>query len=299
MAYRLCVYLMTGILGQGIWKEVEALQDPELKELAKSLPLTVLRSRAPSTVKKYSGAYLRWERWARGIPEVKCLPASPLHVALYLNFLVQKSATATPVQEAVSALSWAHQLAVVDDPTGHPLVQHTLAGAKRILAQPTVKKEPISAEILDRLVDRFGGESALLPDIRTITFCLLGFAGFLRFDELSKLKDSDIFLFEDHVELFIEASKTDQFRDGARVVVARTGSRNCPVAMLERYLQMAQISVLEPSGNCLFRGLVKTKGGYRLRASGGVSYTRVRELVLEMLEKIGLDRKKFGVHSLS
>ena len=28
-----------------------------------------------------------------------------------------------------------------------------LAGAKRILAQPTVKKEPVSVEILDKLVD--------------------------------------------------------------------------------------------------------------------------------------------------
>ena len=32
--------------------------------------------------------------------------------------------------------------------------------------------------------------------------------------------------------------------------------------------------------------------------SGGVSYTRVRELVLGMLSAIGLDHRQFGLHSL-
>ena len=48
----------------------------------------------------------------------------------------------------------------------------------------------------------------------------------------------------------------------------------------------------------LFRGLSSTKQGYRLRASGGISYTRVRELLLEKLEAVGLDPKLFGLHSL-
>ena len=85
---------------------------------------------------------------------------------------------------------------------------------------------------------------------------------------------------------FIESSKTDQFREGAWVPIARTGSKICLVAMLERYFQAADVK-----GNVdklLCRGLTSTKQGYRLRHSGGISYTRVQELVLEKLE-IGLD----------
>ena len=52
------------------------------------------------------------------------------------------------------------------------------------------------------------------------------------------------------------------------------------------------------SDKCLFRGIVHTKSGDKLRASGGLSYTRVRELVLEKLVAIGLDKRQFGVHSL-
>jgi len=40
----------------------------------------------------------------------------------------------------------------------------------------------------------------------------------------------------------------------------------------------------------IFRGLSKTRDSYRLRASGSLSYSRVRELVLEKLIALGLDK---------
>ena len=48
----------------------------------------------------------------------------------------------------------------------------------------------------------------------------------------------------------------------------------------------------------LFREIVHTKSGEQLRKRGGISYTCVREIVLEKLSELGLDRKLFGLHSL-
>ena len=93
-------------------------------------------------------------------------------------------------------------------------------------------------------------------------------------------------------KFFIES---DQFREGAWVPIARTGSNICPVAKLERYFEAADIK--GDADKLLFRGRMSTKQGYCLCPSGGISYTRVRELVLEKLE-IGLDRKTFSLHSL-
>ena len=45
----------------------------------------------------------------------------------------------------------------------------------------------------------------------------------------------------------------------------------------------------------IFRGLSKTRDSYRLRS---LSYSRVRELVLEKLIALGLAKRKFGLHSL-
>ena len=78
------------------------------------------------------------------------------------------------------------------------------------------------------------------------------------------------------MEIFIESSKTDQFRDSVWVVIARTGTPLCQVAMLERYMHMANIS--DTHDKCLFRPIVNTKNGQKLRESGAVSYTRMREL---------------------
>jgi hypothetical protein len=57
-----------------------------------------------------------------------------------------------------------------------------------MLAHKTTKKEPITPEILAQLVDRFAGKDADLGDLRIVTWCLVGFAGFLRFNEQSTLK---------------------------------------------------------------------------------------------------------------
>ena len=285
------------VFSQGTWLDLQSIEDPELKDLASTLPSIVLQGKAPATIKKYGGAFGRWKRWVAGRPEVSVLPAKPIHVALYLSYLAQVAKTPAPLEEAVNALSWVHRMATVEDITAHPLVQQVLAGAKRLLAHKTVKKEPITVEHLQSMVEKFGGKEAGLADVRALTFCLLGFAGFLRFDELSRLRLCDISLHQEHMELFIESSKTDQLRQGAVVVIARTGTNLCPVAMLERYMAMAALLPGE-SDSFLFRGITQTKNGSKLREKGGLSYTTVREAVLAKLEAIGLDKRQYGLHSL-
>ena len=291
-------FLLADIFKHGIWSELESITDPELKVLAEFLPVAALQSRAPSTAKKYAGAFCRWRKWAATKPGVVPFPAKPIHVGLCLSFLIQKAKTPSPVEEAVNALSWAHNLACVEDPTGHPLVKQVLEGAKRILAHKVDKNEPITPEILRALVDKYAKEDATLANIRTLTICLLGFAGFFRYNELAKLKECDICFFTEHIEIFLESSKMDQYRDGSVIVIARMDTEYCPVAMLEHYMRLASISIEKASDKFLFRRLVNTKNGQKLRDSADLSYTRAHELVLAMLESIGLDRKQFSLHSL-
>ena len=81
----------------------------------------------------YSGAFLCWKTWAQQKYEVPYFPASQVQVSLYLTYLIQKASTSSPVEEAVNTISWAHQVALVDNPTQSDLVKQVLAGAKRIL----------------------------------------------------------------------------------------------------------------------------------------------------------------------
>ena len=159
------------------------------------------------------------------------------------------------------------------------------------LAKPKVRKEPVSGDMITALVESLGSNPTL-SDLRLVAACLLAFSAFLRYDELSELRCCDI----SHMVICISSSKTVQYRQGDNVVVARTGSSKCPVTMLERYYAMASIS--KESKLRLFRGIVSTKSGERLRSEGSLSYTRLRELFLQKLTSLGFDAKQFGLHSL-
>jgi hypothetical protein len=50
---------------------------------------------------------------------------------------------------------------------------------------------------------------------------LLSFAGFLRFDEVSSFLCSDVKIECEYLFLFIRKSKTDQYRNGNEVLIAK------------------------------------------------------------------------------
>ena len=98
------------------------------------------------------------------------------------------------------------------------------------------------------------------------------------------------------MSVVIRSSKTDQYWQGDVVPVVRTGTATCPVAMMEHYYKIGKIA--HDSCLPLFRGITNTKSGQCLRASGSLSYTRMRELFQAKLEDLRFDASKFGLHSL-
>ena len=55
-----------------------------------------------------------------------------------------------------------------------PLVHAALEGAHRQLGKPTVKKEPVTPEMLQNLVEKFGGKNASLADLHRLSICIWG-----------------------------------------------------------------------------------------------------------------------------
>ena len=283
------------ILSKGIWQTVGELQDPELKRLAAYLPQTVMSSRADSTVTKYLHAFRRWKEWADTQAEISVFPIQVAHFALYLQHVGQSTQSKSAVEEAVNAAGWINRLSGEPPISASPFIQMTLAGLQRQLAKPKSRKEPVTAEMLAVLVDSLGVAPSL-SEVRLAAIALLSFAAFLRNDELAKLKCCDLTFSESSLTLKIRSSKTDQYRQGDTVLIARTRLATCPVAMVERYVAMAGISL--SSKESLFRAIVHSRSGERLRASGSLSYTRMRELFLAKLSALGYDARRFGLHSL-
>ena len=149
-------------------------------------------------------------------------PASPFHLALYLPHLMTEANTASPLESAVHSLAWMHQLGGEPSPTDHPLVKSILSGAQRLLAHRTFK-EPITVSQLEQLAACKTDAMASLYNIRTVVICLMAFAAFLRFYELS----SFVQMLKSRVTS--NSSKIDQ---SAWVVIASSGKATCPVALM-------------------------------------------------------------------
>ena len=199
------------------------------------------------------------------------------------------------MEDACNAIAWIHSSAGLASPSTHPFVKVTLEGLQRSLAKPVVKKEPITVEMLDAIVQD-AERSGTLSDLRLATACLLGFAGFLRFDELIHLRPCDFTVTEEMMKIKIIRSKTDQLRQGDEVLVARTKSSTCPVAMIEHYLSRTNTEWSDQ--RFLFRPIQRTKKGESLRGSGKISYSCLRDLFTKKLAALGFPAGDFGLHSL-
>jgi hypothetical protein len=83
--------------------------------------------------------------------------------------------------------------------------------------------------------ESFGGAEPPLVRLIVATMTILGWVGFLRYSDLCQVFHDEIAYFADHMEVFLEKRKQDQFRFGDVVVIARgQDPRTCPVRLCQR-----------------------------------------------------------------
>ena len=263
-----------------------------------TLGYIITSSRAEGTVKKYQNAIAGWKVWCR-LNKIDPETDSSENIARYFVDMFNSGAPYSRIESAFFGIKWNFDSSprmCNNNPCNSKFLHLLLDGFKRIMAKPVVRKEPITADILFKIVHMFNADN--LKDVRLCTMFLISYAAFLRYDELSNLRICDVDLCDSHVKLFLEKSKTDQLREGSWVIVAKTGKTTCPVTMLQRYLNLAEISDFDCQ-DFLFRpiSLLKSCDKYVLR-SGKLSYTRCREILKESLDAVGLNSKEYGLHSL-
>lgn len=134
-----------------------------------------------------------------------------------------------------------------------PYIKLIMRGIRRANAQkqPSLIRLPITAGILAKIKAALAENPSEYSNVLTWAACCTGFFGFMRcgeflcpdsgqFDPQTHLALSDVTIVEDkkqrRIHLQIKASKTDQFRTGATVILGSTGAGMCPVAALLDYL---------------------------------------------------------------
>ena len=149
------------------------------------------------------------------------------------------------MQHSFCALKWVHDLCPSPpggNPADTPFSRNIVESSRRVYAKPVNKKEPISSKILERIYHRYAAPNSPLQDLRTALIFVLGFSGLSRANELLDLKTTDISIKDRHLEIFVRKSKTDQYRGGNIVYIAKTNGQVCPHALLSRYYSLASIN---------------------------------------------------------
>ena len=192
-----------------------------------------------------------------------------------------------------------HIIAGAESPTTHPFVKTAFEGAKRLASRGASRnrEEPLETNMLTALFDAYGHTGNVLH-LRFLVVCFLGFTLFLRIGELLQIQLKHLTFNGDHMTIFIPESKTDKLREGETVYISRQHTRRCPVAITQRFIQLAQLG--ESPDDFLISRLAKTKKGHKARGKYPLSSTRVRENFKVMVGRIMPDKtcKVYSLHSL-
>lgn len=273
------------------------IENESLKKLATELPTYISFCREENTLKRYQSSFKTWVNWSKSF-KVSSIPAKPSTIALFILSGVQADWSLSKIEGAYYAIRFFHLLGGYENPCEKPIVFEMLEASKRIISNKKNRKQPITVEHLNLLHAKLS-KMKNLYNMRTLTICLIGYAGFMRFSEITGLRRCDVLFYNSYIKIFIEKCKTDVYREGNWIYISKTDNELCPVKSLILYLELAKLTD-QSSEEFVFRAITVTKADPigTLRKGKSLSYTRMREILLRELEDIGLDKTKFGLHSL-
>ena len=205
-------------------------------------------------------------------------------------------------QKLVPALSLLENVLGVESSSLTGLVKQSVNAIKRDLAtyRGVVKKATgYSYAVIDKLVQeeiaphwcdlhRVEAEHFISIFRGVIIYCTL-----CRFDDFSRLKDSNFTDNGNHVKIIFERSKNDQFGDNSRSVIpVREDSDSCPVRIIRAYFHRFGLQ-FNGSGKFVNFRLKKDAGRHIPLCTTSLSQSNATKCTRELLVKHGFDGSRF------
>lgn len=171
------------------------------------------------------------------------------------------------------------------------MVEQIAKAAKRRLACAPRRKEPLGTEYVATIVGQLAGSDDCLK-LRTAVMFAVGFAGFMRWDDLQRIRVQNITGRRDYMAVYLDKRNNDQLREGSLVLIATQPGEVGAVGLAQRLIKEANLQAEDH----LLSNLVKAKSGWKKK--GSLQYSRARELFRDAVPGAGLQAEKFGLHSL-
>lgn len=256
-----------------------------LAELTGSKRRYAVNILSPRTRVAYRQQWGVFQDWARE-HELVALPATEDTIASYLAARADEGRRPSTLNQALSAIAWAHVTAGFPSPARTEQVKALFLGIRRTVGTGVKKKAALLVPALTLAVEGLHG----IAGKRDRALLLLGFAGAFRRSELVALRVEDLAFDVEGLLIRIGRSKTDQEGEGRTLGIPfGDHPETCPVAAVKTWLEDARIKE-----GPIFRAVSKS-GRIRKEALTGRS---VALIVKKCLAGAGIDPETFSAHSL-
>ncbi|EFC84792.1 integrase family protein [Parafrankia sp. EUN1f] len=251
-------------------------------------------SRSAATWRAYDADLRHFRAWCAGQPvALVAVPATAVTVAGYIAALADDGYAPSTIRRRLAAISVAHQLARVTNPTAAAEVSAVWNGIRRSRGVRPSRKAALDTSLLSRVVA--GLDDTHLADVRDRALLLVGFAGCLRRSELVGLDTADVVETDDGLVVTVRRSKTDQEAAGAQVGLAYGSYRpTCPVRAWRGWVAAAAAAGTPLADGPAFRGINRHGQVGTVRLYPG----SVARIVQRRVAAAGLDPADFAGHSL-
>ena len=257
---------------------------------------SVWNGRESSTVRKYCLSIRGFISYSVEKRFDISLPLSSTNAAEYLTYLKLNNKTKGAINTALAALKWVHSFMAGINKTNNPMDDEFLSkiasDARRHLSQETFKKRPISGDMIKSMCLKSNLNDLL--ELRNCLIVSLAYSLLLRNDEISHITCNHITELEEGYKIFIPKSKTDKYRNGKHVFLARSAREHSTASLFKSYMDNSGLSIGD--NHFLFCPLKRQKENYFLQNSI-LAYSSYRDLTKKLLEKINLNPRDFGTHS--
>lgn len=251
----------------------------------------MLKGKAFNTLKTYKSGFRPWKSFAKE-NNLQVFPICKVEFAIFLITKCETGSSWATLNNYINAAKCFLNLFCKDN-SGNGLVDfQVLHFLKKCSRKPDKKMRPLTKREFDLIIHTHNfGEKSLLK-LRNLTILIFAWIGFLRYDDVSQIKLSNVNIIDDVVKIRLCDAKNDRFKKGQSIVF-----RLNPVflSILNDYIALAKMSSLKGDYNVfLFCDIALNNCVYYKR----LSYDKMREMLLGLCRVAGVDTAKLGTHSL-
>ena len=251
-----------------------------------------------STRASYRSGIHQFQAFCR-LNKVTALPATQRTITYFTAALSLRQLAPPTIKVYLSAVaSWHREHGYCDPCRKNPLLALVKRGATRAHTRPPALREPITTNILRRLLQVTRTDRRILHQDRRMliaAFCV-AFHGLLRvseftspaaarFDPLSCTTLADLRWTSTSLHLTLKQSKTDKSGKGQLVILPRLKGPTCPHTAMTKYLKGRKPH--HPRMEPLFR----------LATGKRLTQLRFRYLLRRQIQRAGLNPQSFNTHS--